>query len=82
MIGRLIGILIIVALLLHGYFFLAFGTFDPCAAATFKVLNKTRPQTEQDSLLFSGTLENKIRSMGLVACYRIAITGQTSEIPK
>lgn len=81
MIGRIVGILIIAAAALHGYFFFAFGTFDPCTAATFKVINKEKSAVGRDvGLLFSGPLEQRIRSKGIVNCYRIAITGEAADI--
>jgi hypothetical protein len=80
MFARLIGLFVVLLIAVHGYFYLAFGTFDPCTAATFKVINQGEPETDNgEGLPFSGRIEEMIRSEGVLACYRIAITGEAPE---
>lgn len=80
MIGRVLGLLIVAFILLHGYFYFAFGTIDPCTAATFHIVNKGRSDVERAAgLLFSAAIERAIRSKGLLVCYRTAITGEAPE---
>lgn len=77
MIGRLFAFLVALLMFVHVYFYIAFGTFDPCAAATFSVVNQGSSQVERGAgLLFSGVIEKVIRSEGVLACYRTAITGE------
>lgn len=80
MFSRLIGLLVVLLIAVHGYFYLAFGTFDPCTAATFKVINQGEPETDDgEGLPFSGRIEDMMRSRGIFACYRIAITGKAPD---
>ena len=80
MLGRVLGLALILLASLHGYFYLAFGTFDPCTAATFKVINQGESSaTRVGGLLFSAAIEKLIRSKGVLTCYRIAITGESPE---
>lgn len=77
MIRRLIVLAVVILAALHAYFYFAFGTFDPCTAATFKVINQGKSDaTRVGGLLFSGPIEKLIRSKGVMNCYRIAITGE------
>ncbi len=81
MITRLFALLISLVMLVHGFFYLSFGTFDPCTAATFRVINQGQWQAVRSSgLLFSGAVEKVIRSKGVLACYRTALTGEAPEI--
>ncbi len=80
MLRGLIGLILALFIVLHGYFYLSFGTFDPCSAATFKVINQGESEaTRAGGLLFSAAIEKLIRSKGVLACYRIAITGEAPE---
>lgn len=77
MFRRLVGLLFVLLVLLHGYFYLNYGTLDPCTAATFKVINQGRlNSSDNGGLLFSGPVDKSIRSGGLWRCYLVAITGQ------
>lgn len=80
MIGRLLGLAIAALALLHGYFYMAFGTFDPCTAATFRLINKEESAAVRGAgLLFSNALDKALRSKGVLTCYRVAITGEQPE---
>jgi hypothetical protein len=80
MVKNAIGLLVVAVVAVHGYFYLSFGTLDPCTAAAFKVINQEKSQAARSAgALFSGALENMIRSKGVAACYRIAITGEKPE---
>ena len=80
MITRLIATLVALLILVHGYFYLSFGTVDPCVAATFKVINKSQSQAARGAgLLFSAAIEKVIRSKGVWACYRTAVTGEAPD---
>ena len=62
MIARLFALLVALLILAHGYFYLSFGTFDPCVAATFKVINQEQSQAARGAgLLFSAAIEKVIQ---------------------
>lgn len=80
MIGRLIALAVVALALLHGYFYVAFGTFDPCTAATFRLINKEQSGSARAAgQLFSNALDKALRSRGIFTCYRTAITGEQPE---
>ncbi len=80
MIARLFALLVALFFLVHGYFYLSFGTFDPCVAATFKVINQEQSRAVRGAgLLFSAAIEKAIRSKGVWTCYRTAITGEAPD---
>lgn len=77
MIVRGIALAVAAIALLHGYFYVAFGTLDPCAAATFRLINQERrPAVKSASLVFSTVLDNALRSKGVLTCYVTAVTGE------
>jgi hypothetical protein len=75
---RLVALAVAGFAMLHAYFFLAFGSFDPCTAATFRLVNSDASGTGE-ALVYSSKLDQALRSRGLLACYRTAITGETPE---
>jgi len=80
MLLRMIWLVLGVFIVFHAYFYLAFGTVDPCTAATFKVINQGESASARaGGLLFSAAIEKLIRSKGVVSCYRIAVTGENPE---
>lgn len=80
MLLRLIGLFMAVFIAIHTYFYFAFGTVDPCTAATFKVINQGASAAARGGgLLFSVAIEKLIRSKGILTCYRIAVIGESPE---
>jgi hypothetical protein len=80
---RIAGLLVVALVVVHGYFYLATGYIDPCRAAVTRMIQTQRAQGRElvagFGVLFSEPLENVIRSEGVAACYRVAITGQPPE---
>jgi hypothetical protein len=80
----IVGLLAVALAGVHGFFYLATGTIDPCKAAVTRIIQKERAQggdfVAGVGVLFSEQLENLIRSDGVVTCYRTALTGQTPEV--
>jgi hypothetical protein len=80
MIMRLVALAVAGFALLHAYFYVAFGSFDPCTAATFRLMNKdSSGQSANGSPAFSSALDEDLRSRGLLVCYRTAVTGDPPE---
>jgi hypothetical protein len=69
---------------LHGYFYIATGTIDPCKAAVTRIIQNERAKggdlAASIGVLFSEQLENLLRSEGVGTCYRAAITGEAPEV--
>lgn len=71
---------VIGAALVHGYFYLSFGTFDPCKAAAYRMINQEQSGIARGAgALLSRPIENLLRSRGAAACYRTALTGELPE---
>lgn len=62
-----------VAALVHGYFYLSFGTLDPCKAAAIRIVNQPASEVGQTlGQLVAGPVETRLRSKGTLVCYRAA----------
>jgi hypothetical protein len=80
----IIGLLVGAVVLVHGFFYIAFGTVDPCKAAVSHIIQNER-RKDNDlvasmGVLFGDQLEGMLRSNGVKACYRAAITGDLPEV--
>jgi len=81
MLKNLLAILIAVAALVHGYFYLSFGTFDACKAAAFRMINQQTSEAARGlGQLVAGPIESRFRSRGVVTCYRAAVLGEDAEV--
>lgn len=77
MLKRILGLLVIALAGLHGFFYLSYGTLDPCKAAAHRVVDQQQSGAVRDlGRVFSGQLESVIRSKGALECYRIAVAGE------
>lgn len=77
---NLIVLAIVGAALVHGYFYMSFGTFDPCRAAAYRMISQEQTGIARGAgALLSGPIENLLRSRGAAACYRTALTGELPE---
>ena len=66
--------------LIHGYFYLSYGTFDPCKAAAFAMINQQSSETGKTLGQFvAGPIESRLRSKGVITCYRTAVLGEDAK---
>jgi hypothetical protein len=70
------GLIILVAALaalVHGYFYLSFGSFDPCKAAALRIVSQQSGEAARAlGQLVAGPIENRLRAKGTLTCYRAA----------
>jgi hypothetical protein len=70
---RAVEAIISIAILMHGYFYVRYGTADPCAAATIRSL--------QDSLAGASQIKEPVGDRSnakvLFVCYVVALAGTT-----
>ena len=77
MLSRLILLLGVGLALIHGYFYLSFGTLDPCKVAAFAMINQQTSEAGRAlGQLVAGPIENRFRSKGMMNCYRAALLGE------
>jgi hypothetical protein len=80
----IIGLLVAAVVLVHGYFYAALGSVDPCKAAVTRIIEKERGKgndlAASAGVLFSEQLEKMLRSNGIQSCYRSAITGDMPDV--
>lgn len=63
--------------LVHGYFYLSYGTFDACKAAAFRMVNQQTSETGRAlGSLVAGPIESRFRAKGVMTCYRAAVIGE------
>jgi hypothetical protein len=77
----LVSLVILAAILVHGYFYLNFGTFDACKAAAIRMISQ--PASEAGRALGSlvaGPIESRFRAKGVVTCYRAAVLGEDPNV--
>ena len=83
-VSLLLGSAILLLAAVHLYFYWPVGTFDPCRAAVFRIVQKQREAgrdlTAGIGLLFGPQFEDALRSQGVLACYRSALRGEAPEI--
>ena len=80
MLSRLIMFLVVGLALIHGYFYLSFGTLDPCKAAAFAMINQQTSEAGRTlGQLVAGPVESRFRSKGVATCYRAAVLGEDAE---
>lgn len=84
LIGWIVVLLVGAVALVHGYFYIAFGSADPCKAAVTHIIQKERDKgndlVASMGVLFSEQLENMLRTDGEKTCYRSALTGDLPEV--
>lgn len=80
----IVGLAAAVVVGVHGYFYAMAGTVDPCKAAVTRLIQKQRTQgsdiVASVGVLLSEQLEDTMRSEGVEACYRTALTGKAPEV--
>ena len=84
--GKIFTALIVVLLLVHGYFYVQYNQIEPCAAAVERI----KQDMEKDGAIgkiagglislgqeagFQNDIEGTIRSEGISKCYEIALGG-------
>jgi hypothetical protein len=70
-IERIIGVVISAAFLVHGYFYIRYNTFDPCAAASLRYWQDSPANAPR----FDQGVANKRDGEVLLVCYAIALLG-------
>lgn len=79
-----LGLIAAVLAAVHGYFYLVAGTVDPCRAAVTRIIQAEQRRGNDlmagAGALLSNQLETLIRSEGVAACYRSAITGKAPDV--
>ena len=74
---NLVTLVILAAILVHGYFYLRFGTFDACKAAAIRMINQQSSEAGRAlGSLVAGPIEARFRAKGVVSCYRAAVLGE------
>ncbi len=72
-----ITLVLLAAILVHGYFYLNFGTFDACKAAAIRLINQQSSEAGRAlGSLVAGPIEARFRARGVVSCYRAAVLGE------
>lgn len=62
---------ITIGVLVHGYFYMSFGTVDPCEAATAATIRKQQTEAGRAlGSLVSGPIESRFRAKGAWTCYK------------
>ena len=80
MLKILLTAIIAVLALVHGYFYLSFGTLDACKAAAFRVIGQQTSEAVRGlGQIMAGPIESRFRSKGVVTCYRAAVLGEDAE---
>lgn len=70
---NLILLVLLILAGVHGYFYVTYGTLDPCKAAAHRMANL--PSSEAGKTLgqlVAGPIETRLRSKGVLTCYRAA----------
>lgn len=82
-ISTLVIILIALAAAVHAYFYVTFGTVEPCRAAVLHILDKQRASGNNFIANLGETFQRQgeeiMRGEGMVACYRSAVTGDAPQ---
>ena len=72
----LISIIVLGVIAVHGWMFVQYGSVDPCAAATQRVITTERAVLGRVlGNVLSDVVEKRLRSKGIPACYRIVFDG-------
>jgi hypothetical protein len=78
---NLIVAAVVILAFVHGYFYLSFGTLDPCKAAAFRMINQQTSETGRAlGSLVAGPIESRFRAKGVVTCYRAAVLGEDPNV--
>ncbi len=78
---NLVTLVILAAILVHGYFYLSFGTFDACKAAAIRMINQQSTEAGRAlGSLVAGPIESRFRAKGVVTCYRAAVLGEDPNV--
>jgi hypothetical protein len=84
LIGWIVFLFVGAVVLVHGYFYVALGSVDPCKAAVTHIIQKERQKgndlAASAGVLFSDQLEGMLRDDGMKTCYRSALTGDLPEV--
>ena len=81
MLKNLLLLILLAVVGVHGFFYLAYGSVDPCKAAAVRTVNKQQSDVARGiGTMLSGPLESAIRSEGIDACYRVALLGESPSI--
>ena len=84
--GKIFVFLVIMALLVHGYFYVQYKQVDPCAAAVERIKQDMSKEGTLGKIAgglislgqdagFQKDMEGGIRSEGISRCYEIAFVG-------
>jgi hypothetical protein len=68
---NLIALILLIAAAVHGYFYVSYGTADPCKAAAIRIVNQ--PSSEAGKALgqlMAGPVETRLRAKGALTCYQ------------
>jgi hypothetical protein len=80
----LLAMVVIAFAAVHGYFYVQTGTIDPCEAAVTRLIQEQRDKGEDLAaglgVLFAPQIKDMMRSEGVAACYRTALTGEPPEV--
>jgi len=65
-------LLVLLALVgVHAYFYLSFGTLDPCKAAATRMIDLQSSEAGRTlGQLVAGPIESRLRAKGMTTCYR------------
>ena len=78
---NLIVVALVVLALVHGYFYLSFGTLDACKAAAFRMISQQTSETGRAlGSLVAGPIEARFRAKGPLTCYRAAVLGEDPNV--